>query len=101
EVAIEALRVAIADPDVPTLADAVVRANAAVWERAEAPELRGMGTTLCALALVVPDDDVDPSDPDASHTNDGAVAGAAEPGPRLALTNVGDSRAYRLVGGSL
>ncbi|QGG96642.1 PP2C family protein-serine/threonine phosphatase [Actinomarinicola tropica] len=111
EVAIEALRVAIADPDVPTLADAVVRANAAVWERAEAPELRGMGTTLCALALVVPDDDVDPSDvdpadpdasdPDAPHPNDAAVAGAAEPGPRLALTNVGDSRAYRLVGGSL
>src|SRR5690606_3351129 len=56
EVAIEALRAAMADPEVLTLADAVVRANTAVWDRAAEADLRGMGTTLCALALVHPDD---------------------------------------------
>lgn len=104
EVAIEALRAAIVDPDVPTLADAVVRANTAVWDRSEEPELRGMGTTLCALALVVPepggDDDGGPG-ADPAGDDEPAAAGAAEPGPRLALTNVGDSRAYRLVDGTL
>jgi protein phosphatase len=61
------------------LADAVRAANRAVWERAQQQsDLRGMGTTLTAVALV--DDD--------GHDV-------------LAVVNVGDSRAYRLQGGDL
>ncbi len=53
------------------LGEATRAANRAVWDRAQAdPDLRGMGTTLVALAFV--DDD-----------------------ERLAIANVGDSRAYR------
>ena len=51
---------------------AVESANAAVWEQSrERPDLRGMGTTLTAIALVV----------------DGGVE-------QMTLINVGDSRAY-------
>ena len=58
------------------LADAAREANRAVWEQAEAnPEMRGMGTTLVALALL----------------DDG----------RLAAVNVGDSRLYVMHDGEL
>lgn len=79
-VAVEALRVAFAgDQTVDGLVAAVRQANAAVLERASAEiQLRGMGTTLTALALV---------------TEDGEA--------RLALVNVGDSRAYLLQQGEL
>jgi protein phosphatase len=61
------------------LADAVRAANRAVWQKAqEDPELRGMGTTLTAVALV---------------DDDGQEV--------LAVVNVGDSRAYRLQHGRL
>lgn len=61
------------------LADAVRAANRAVWERAQQqPDLRGMGTTLTAVALV---------------DDDGQEV--------LAVVNVGDSRAYRLQQGQL
>ncbi|HVF76020.1 MAG TPA: Stp1/IreP family PP2C-type Ser/Thr phosphatase [Acidimicrobiales bacterium] len=61
------------------LADAVRAANRAVWERAQQQsDLRGMGTTLTAVALV---------------DDDGQDV--------LAVVNVGDSRAYRLQGGDL
>jgi protein phosphatase len=51
---------------------AVRQANARVFKRAmDEPELRGMGTTLTAAALVVDDDE-----------------------DRIAIANVGDSRAY-------
>ena len=54
-----------------TLIAAARSANRAVWEQAEAnPEMRGMGTTLVALALV--------------------------DGGRLAAVNIGDSRLYLL-----
>lgn len=57
----------------------VQEANESVFERsAEDPALSGMGTTLVAIALVV-----------------------AEGEDRLAIVNVGDSRAYRLTGGQL
>jgi PPM family protein phosphatase len=61
-------------------ADDLVRsaeaANRAVWDLAEAnPEMRGMGTTLVALALV--------------------------PDSRLAIINIGDSRVYALHQGEL
>lgn len=58
------------------LIGAAEAANRAVWDQAEAhPEMRGMGTTLVALALVE--------------------------GPKLAVINVGDSRLYALHGGNL
>jgi PPM family protein phosphatase len=64
------------------LVDAVQQANGAIFRRAAGrPGLRGMGTTLCALALVR-------GEPD-------------EGTERLAVVNVGDSRAYHLRDGDL
>ena len=66
-------------PTGPGLAEAVSSANAVVWEHSqENADLRGMGTTLTAVALV-------------------------EDGGRdvLALANVGDSRSYRYHDGEL
>lgn len=58
------------------LIEAARTANRAVWEQAESnPEMRGMGTTLVALALL----------------EDG----------RLGVVNIGDSRLYVLRGGGL
>ena len=68
-----------ADPTADGLVDAVRAANRAVWERADAdPDLHGMGTTIAAAARVT-------------------IRGEE----RLAVVNVGDSRAYRLREGSL
>ena len=59
-----------------SLIDAARSANRAVWDQAEAnPEMRGMGTTLVAIALVG--------------------------GDRLAVVNIGDSRLYLLRGEEL
>jgi protein phosphatase len=79
-VAIEALRASFeSDPTVEGLIEAVREANRAVWERAdEQPDLRGMGTTMTALALVDDDDE-----------------------EVLVLVHVGDSRAYLLRDGEL
>lgn len=61
------------------LSEAVVEANSVVWEHSLAhPELRGMGTTLAAVALVNED----------GHD-------------LLAMVNVGDSRVYRYHDGAL
>jgi serine/threonine protein phosphatase PrpC len=61
------------------LVEAVRTANRAVWERASHdPELRGMGTTLCAIALV-----------------------PGEAGEQIVVVNVGDSRVYQLHDGEL
>lgn len=66
-------------PSAEGLAGAIHEANRAVWERGRADaDLRGMGTTMTAAALVSTDD-----------------------GDRLVLANVGDSRAYRLHAGEL
>jgi PPM family protein phosphatase len=80
-VAVEALREALANPHIDTLGDAVQWANTRVWEEAAAPHYRGMGTTLCAVALID-----DGSDGDT---------------PRVGLANVGDSRIYLLRDGHL
>ncbi len=100
EVAIDALRAAMADPEVDSLVDGVARANAAVWDRGGESGLRGMGTTLVALALATPGPDLDPDPPDdgTDATDDGTDDGAR---PFLVLANVGDSRAYALVDGEL
>ena len=61
--------------------DAVQQANRAVWQRADnQPDLRGMGTTLCVVALV-PGDQPD--------------------GDLIVVANVGDSRVYQFHGGDL
>ena len=78
--AIEALGVAFGrQPTGAGLSEAVTEANTVVWQRSqENPELRGMGTTLTAMAVV---------------NEDGHDV--------LALVNVGDSRSYRFHDGEL
>lgn len=67
------------DPSATGLVDAVRRANVAVWERSHRDaDVRGMGTTLIAAALV-----------------------PTGQGDRLVVANVGDSRAYRFADGHL
>jgi serine/threonine protein phosphatase PrpC len=81
QTAVEALRRAFgaAGASPQAVVEAMRAANRAVWERAQAhAELRGMGTTLTAVALV---------------DDDGAEA--------MAVVNVGDSRTYRLRNGAL
>jgi serine/threonine protein phosphatase PrpC len=80
QVAIDALQQAFGEhPSGPGLAEAVLSANTAVWVASqERADLRGMGTTLTAAALV----------------NEGGR-------DVLALVNVGDSRSYRFHDGEL
>jgi PPM family protein phosphatase len=83
EVAIDALRTAYAEsgptPTSDDLVAAVRYANTAVFANAETdPALRGMGTTLTAAAVVVADGE-----------------------ERIAVANVGDSRAYVFAHGDL
>ncbi len=67
------------DPTTAGLEEAVRRANEVVWQKGiSSTELRGMGTTITALGVV-----------------------RADGGDRLALVNVGDSRAYLLHDGEL
>jgi PPM family protein phosphatase len=66
-------------PTATGLSEAVVEANATVWQHSlDHPELRGMGTTLTAVGLVEED----------GHDV-------------LALVNVGDSRSYRIHDGEM
>ncbi len=58
------------------LVDVVSHANRLVYEESARPELRGMGTTVVAVAL----------NPDGTHVN---------------MVNVGDSRGYRYANGEL
>lgn len=80
QLAVDTLGVAFGrQPTGAGLSEAVTEANSVVWEHSlEHPELRGMGTTLAAVALVNEDD----------HD-------------LLALVNVGDSRVYRFHDGEL
>jgi protein phosphatase len=73
-VAVETLEQAFErEPTIEGLREAFSEANAAVWHESQSnADLRGMGTTLTAVALVGGDEDHD----------------------TLALANVGDSRAY-------
>jgi serine/threonine protein phosphatase PrpC len=66
-------------PSVEVLVEAARDASLAVWRRMEADKsLEGIGTTLTAVAVL-----------------------EAGPQPRLAVVNVGDSRAYLYTGGQL
>lgn len=87
-VAIQALLDAINDPEIETLTDAVASANTAVWERSIKDNMRGMGTTLCTLAL-------------AQRSEAGETETSPGQGVVLAAVNVGDSRIYRLSDGEL
>jgi len=79
QTAVETLQRAFTEPTTDALVDAVKTANRTVWDLAESnSDQRGMGTTLTAIALV------DGGDED-----------------RLAIVNVGDSRAYLLQQGQL
>ncbi len=78
--ALESLSAGLGEATTGALLAGVTGANTAVFTRASHdPELRGMGTTLTVLALVVAPDGTE----------------------RLAVANVGDSRAYRLRGDEL
>jgi protein phosphatase len=80
QLAVQTLKeVFAADPTAAGLVQAVHEANRALRQRADAePDLHGMGTTIAAVALVT----------------DGGEK-------RLAIVNVGDSRAYLLQQGQL
>ncbi len=72
QVAVETLRAEFFEPSTDALVHAVEAANDAVVRRADGdPDLRGMGTTVCAMALVHEDDE-----------------------DRIGIVNVGDSRFY-------
>ena len=78
--ALESLAGDLGEASTAALVAGVTRANHTVYTRSsQDPELRGMGTTLVALALVLD----------------------ADGGERLAMANVGDSRAYRIRAGQL
>jgi protein phosphatase len=81
QVAVETLEHAFdRAPTADGLREAFTEANAAIWQESQSnTDLRGMGTTLTAMALV--------GGPDGSDL--------------LALANVGDSRAYVLTEGRL
>ena len=79
QTAVDTLKREFSEPTTEGLIDAVKTANRTVWDLAEAnPDQRGMGTTLTAVALV-----------------------EEEGEERLAVINVGDSRAYLLQHGEL
>lgn len=79
-IAVETLEATLVESSTDAVVEAVREANRRIYSRAaDTPELRGMGTTLVAIALVNPGDD------------DEAVA----------WVNVGDSRAYLLRDGAL
>jgi len=85
KLAVDVLRTAYADTSADALTDAISDANERIHDVGEAdPDLRGMGTTLVAAA-VVPGED-----------GDGSAAEA-----RLLVANVGDSRAYLFRDGGL
>ncbi len=87
--AIEALQGAYQDATADALTDAIAIANGRIRDQGDSdPDLRGMGTTVVALALV-------PEEPDPDEP-------FADDAPQhLLVANVGDSRGYLFRDGSL
>ncbi len=93
-------------PDLDTLVDLATQANVVVSTRSiEQPKLRGMGTTLCAIAVVRPsiqDVAVEDQTDDAGITTSGSDTPENHAAPpdgaaladRIGLVNIGDSRVY-------
>ncbi|MET0902191.1 MAG: Stp1/IreP family PP2C-type Ser/Thr phosphatase [Acidimicrobiales bacterium] len=90
KLAIETLQVAYHEPTADALEEAILVANHRIrYEGDTDPNLRGMGTTVVALALVP-----EQPDPDAPDAEDRSP-------DHLVIANVGDSRAYLFRDGSL
>lgn len=87
--AIEAIREGYQEPSAAALTDVIAHANHQIHIAADDPNLRGMGTTAVALAIVPEEPDPDTPEPD------------ADPPQHLLVVNVGDSRAYLLRDGGL
>jgi serine/threonine protein phosphatase PrpC len=86
--AIETLQVAYQDPTAEALEEAIAVANHRIRNEGDAdPDLRGMGTTVVALALLA--DEPATGDGDATAATDHPAAPS-----RLLVANVGDSRGY-------
>jgi len=82
--AIETLQIAYQDATPDALAEAIAVANHRIRNEGDAdPDLRGMGTTVVALALM-------PEEPDPDEPVDDNV----DPPQHLLIANVGDSRGY-------
>ncbi len=91
QLAVETLRVAYQDATADALTEAIAAANDRIRNEGDAdPDLRGMGTTVVALALM-------PEEPDP----DGPFDDDAEAPQHLLIANVGDSRGYLFRDGSL
>jgi len=89
--AVETLQVAYQDATADALTEAITAANDRIRNEGDAdPDLRGMGTTVVALALM-------PEEPDPDEPFDDD----AEPPQHLLIANVGDSRGYLFRDGSL
>lgn len=89
--AVETLEVAYQDATADALTEAITVANHRIRNEGDAdPDLRGMGTTVVALALM-------PEEPDP----DEPVDDDAELPQHLLIANVGDSRGYLFRDGSL
>jgi serine/threonine protein phosphatase PrpC len=75
------------------LAEAVRRANAKVWDKAQMDSsLHGMGTTLTAIARV----DIEASSETPVEVDDESATASAQTPTTFAVINVGDSRTYLL-----
>jgi serine/threonine protein phosphatase PrpC len=91
QMAIETLRSCYLEPTIDALVDAMAEANRRIHEAAgQASELKGMGTTTVAIALV-------PEEPDPDHPE----IAPDDVQQVLLVINVGDSRAYLFRDGSL
>jgi serine/threonine protein phosphatase PrpC len=94
KLAVETLHVAYREPTAESLSHAIEVANHRIRNEGDAdPDLRGMGTTVVALALVPEEPDPDDADGDDDEKDHDRPQ-------HLLLANVGDSRGYVFRDGS-